>query len=132
TAGATLLAAPQKMNAYDETEPWEGIAYQDGGHTYFHNSLIWGENLTNVFITGSGMILGEGLVRSDGKQDQRSGFSTWNKPGAERTNSPPDRIGNKAIALKLCRNILIRDITIYKGGHFAILTTGCDNITVDN
>ena len=131
-AGATLLAAPQKMNAYDETEPWEGTAYQDGGHTYFHNSLIWGENLTNVFITGPGRIYGEGLVRGDGKQDSRSGFSNWNKPDAPRTNSPPDHLGNKAIALKLCRNVLIRDITILKGGHFAILVTGCDNMTVDN
>jgi hypothetical protein len=42
------------------------------------------------------------------------------------------RLGNKAIALKLCRNVLIRDITIYHGGHFAILVTGCDNLTVDN
>jgi len=40
--------------------------------------------------------------------------------------------GNKAIALKLCRNVLIRDITIFHGGHFAILVTGCDNLTVDN
>ncbi|HOL32465.1 MAG TPA: glycosyl hydrolase family 28-related protein, partial [Anaerohalosphaeraceae bacterium] len=47
-AGAVILGAPQEMNAYDFTEPWEGTAYQDGGHTYFHNSLIWGENLTNV------------------------------------------------------------------------------------
>ena len=42
------------------------------------------------------------------------------------------RLGNKAIALKLCRNVLIRDITIFHGGHFAILVTGCDNLTVDN
>ena len=51
-AGAVILGAPQAMNAYDPTEAWHGQAYQDGGHTYFHNSLIWGENLTNVSITG--------------------------------------------------------------------------------
>ena len=28
--------------------------------------------------------------------------------------------------------MLIRDITIFHGGHFAILVTGCDNLTVDN
>ena len=27
---------------------------------------------------------------------------------------------------------MIRDITIFHGGHFAILVTGCDNLTVDN
>ena len=45
---------------------------------------------------------------------------------------PPVRIGNKAIALKLCKNVLIRDVTIFHGGHFAILVTGCDNLTIDN
>ena len=134
-AGAVILGAPQKLKAYDETEAWEGIAYQDGGHTYFHNSLIWGENLTNVSITGPGMINGGGLVRGDGEQDRRSGFSVWNHTNALseiNTNMAPDRIGNKAIALKLCRNILLRDITIFHGGHFAILVTGCDDMTVDN
>jgi polygalacturonase len=42
------------------------------------------------------------------------------------------RIGNKAVCLKLCRNVLIRDITIAHGGHFAILATGCDNLAVDH
>lgn len=40
--------------------------------------------------------------------------------------------GDKAIAFKLCRNILIRDVTIYRGGHFGIILTGCELGTVDN
>jgi hypothetical protein len=131
-AGAVILGAPQNLNAYDPTEPWTPPAYQDGGHCYFHNSLIWGENLTNVSITGPGIINGGGLVRSDKILDEMSGYNIWNKPGAGRTNSGPVRLGNKAIALKLCRNVLIRDVTIFHGGHFAILVTGCDNLTVDN
>jgi polygalacturonase len=133
-AGATILGAPQKIDAYDPEEPFEGPAYQDGGHTYFHNSLIWGENLTNVSITGQGMINGGGLVRGDGNEDQMSGFSNFGKTNvdsAPNTNVPM-RLGNKAIALKLCRNVLLRDITIFHGGHFAILVTGCDDLTVDN
>src|SRR6202142_2150558 len=105
-AGAVILGAPQAMNAYDPTEAWQGQAYQDGGHVYFHNSLIWGENLTNVSITGPGMINGGGLVRADELLDATSGFTIWNKPGAARTNSGPSRLGNKAIALKLCPNVL--------------------------
>ena len=136
-AGCTILGAPQKMNVYDETEPWNTIAYQDGGHCYFHNSLIWGENLTNVFITGHGMINGGGLVRSDKVLDKMSNYSQWNATNFSLakftpTNMPPVRLGNKAIALKLCRNVVIRDVTIYHGGHFAILVTGCDGLTVDN
>ena len=170
-AGAVILGAPQAMNAYDEAEPFAGPAYQDGGHTYFHNSLIWGENLTNVFISGNGMINGGALSRGDGNEDQRSGLNASGRgssprgnmgtnfpparlgggggfAGARGTNFPPgrasgpgrpggansqpDRLGNKAIALKLCKNVLIRDVTIFHGGHFAILVTGCDNMTIDN
>src|SRR5204862_2699472 len=40
--------------------------------------------------------------------------------------------GNKSIALKNCRNVNLRDITIFHGGHFAILATGVDNLTIDN
>lgn len=129
-AGSIILGAPQEMNAYDETEPYSLGGYQDGGHCYFHNSLIWGENLTNVSITGDGMISGGGLVRKDEELDRMVGFDKFNPPV---TNSAPSvRLGNKAIALKLCRNVLMRDFTIYHGGHFAILVTGCDNLTVDN
>lgn len=131
-AGATIIGAPQSLNSYDETEPYSFGGYQDGGHCYFHNSLIWGENLTNVFITGNGMIQGGGLVRDDELLDDMCGLTTWDKPDAPKTSYPPVRLGNKAIALKLCRNVLIRDITIYHGGHFAILATGCDNLTIDN
>jgi len=134
-AGATILGAPQKLNAYDFTEPWTNNPYQDGGHCYFHNSLIWGENLTNVSITGSGMISGGGLVRADQLLNKMVGFGSelnnLSTHGAEVKDGAV-RLGNKAIALKLCKNVLIRDITIFHGGHFAILVTGCDNLTVDN
>jgi polygalacturonase len=114
-AGATILGAPQNMNAYDPAEPFAGTAYQDGGHTYFHNSLIWGEDLTNVWITGLGVINGGGLTRSD-----------------KEVGKGPIGLGDKAIALRRCRNVLIRDITIFHGGHFAVIVTGCDNMTIDN
>jgi len=134
--GATILGAQQQLKAYDEEEPFEGTAFQDGGHTYFHNSLIWGEGLTNVAITGSGMINGGGLVRTDGIEEQVSGYSNFGKtnatPAGPGTNAWPQRLGNKAIALKLCRNVLLRDFTIYHGGHFGILVTGCEDMTVDN
>ncbi|MBO5205705.1 MAG: right-handed parallel beta-helix repeat-containing protein [Prevotella sp.] len=118
-AGATILAAPAEMKAYDEAEPWEGPAYQDGGHTYLHNSLIWAVGQKNVSITGRGTIDGEGLTKRD---TEKAGNLQGGNIGT----------GDKAIALKECRNVLIRDITIYRGGHFAIIMTGCDLGTVDN
>jgi polygalacturonase len=136
-AGATILGAPQTLKAYDAEENFTGPAFQDGGHTYFHNSLIWGENLTNVSITGQGMINGGGMVIGDGIEDRVDGFDNFGKtdrlvPMDPGTNIWPQHLGNKAIALKLCKNVLIRDVTIFHGGHFAILVTGCDNMTVDN
>lgn len=128
-AGATILGAPQSLNAYDPAEPFPGQAYQDGGHTHFHNSLIWGESLTNVTICGRGTINGGGLVRNDKFLDHLNGFAA----ALDQAPAPDElRIGNKAICLKLCRNILIRDVTIFHGGWFAILVTGCDNLTIDN
>ena len=65
TAGAKILAAPGEMKAYDESEVFGAPGYQDGGHTYFHNSLIWAEGQQNISITGRGMIDGEGLTKRD-------------------------------------------------------------------
>ena len=120
SAGCTILAAPASMKAYDPSESFGGFPeYQDGGHTYFHNSLIWAEGQTNVSITGHGMIDGQGLTKKD---TEKAGKVQGGSIGT----------GDKAIALKLCRNILIRDVTIFRGGHFAIITTGCDRGTIDN
>lgn len=118
-AGAKIVAAPASMKAYDESEVFGFPEYQDGGHTYFHNSLIWAEGKQNVSITGRGMIDGEGLTKKD---TERAGNVQGGSIGT----------GDKAIALKLCRNILIRDITIFRGGHFAIIVTGCERGTIDN
>ncbi|GGH04233.1 rhamnogalacturonidase [Mucilaginibacter phyllosphaerae] len=118
-AGATITGAPAALNAYDQAEPFTDTAYQDGGHTYFHNSLIWGEHLENVSITGRGRIDGGGLTSKD---KEHMGDPTGGSIGT----------GDKAIAIKLSKNILIRDVTIFHGGHFAILLTGCNMVTLDN
>ena len=119
SAGAKILAAPAEMKAYDESEVFGAPEYQDGGHTYFHNSLIWAEGQHDVSITGRGMIDGEGLTRRD---TEKAGNVQGGSIGT----------GDKAIALKQCRNVTIRDITIYRGGHFAIIVTGCEIGTIDN
>ena len=58
-AGAVIIAAPASMKAYDKSEEFGFPEYQDGGHTYFHSSLIWAHGEENVSITGRGMIDGE-------------------------------------------------------------------------
>ena len=118
--GATVVAADpaaDSAHGYDSAEPnkpWED--YQDYGHNHWHNSLIWGEGLNDIAICGPGLIWGKGMSRG------------W---GAGPKAEDPG-VANKAIALKNCRNVLLRDFSILHGGHFGILATGVDNLTIDN
>lgn len=114
--GAILIAAnpAEQAGAYDSPEPniWgDSLKYQDFGHSHWHNSLIWGEDLENISILGGGLIHGKGLTRH-----------------GRRAPGP----GNKALALKNCRNVIIRDVSFLMGGHFCILATAVDNLTIDN
>jgi len=120
--GATLLAAPTSLSGvgYDAPEPQgDGESYQDYGHNHWHNSLIWGEGLHDFSIEGPGLIWGKGLSRG---YNHEPGLPEVTAPGA----------GNKAIALKDCYNVTLRDISILQGGWFGILATGVDNLTIDN
>jgi polygalacturonase len=111
-----------RSGAYDAAEPntaWD--AYQDYGHNHWHNSLLWGEDIHDLSITGPGLIWGKGLSNGRSKRDQGGSFV------AEQAG-----VGNKAIALKNCHNVIFRDFSILKGGHFGLLLTGVDNLTIDN
>lgn len=120
--GATILAADvpaegKTSGAYDlaePNEPWD--KYQDFGHSHWKNSLIWGDRLRNVAIFGTGLIWGKGLSRG----------------GREKPLAETPGMGNKAIALKNCQNVVLRDFSVLEGGHFAVLATGVDNLTIDN
>ena len=84
--------------------------YQDQGHSYFHDALIWGENLTNLTFTGAGKIDGHGALAT----------------GNPSSTTP----GDKVLCLVLCTNITITGITITNGGHFGILAQACANMLV--
>jgi polygalacturonase len=129
--GSAIVAADSPLagqqtgyngGVYDPAEPnapWE--AFQDYGHNHWHNSLLWGEGLHDLSITGPGLIWGRGLSNGRSLKDYGAPFT------AEQAG-----VGNKAIALKNCHNVLLRDFSILKGGHFGLLLTGVDNLTIDN
>jgi len=172
---------------YDVAEPKTAYdAYQDYGHNHWHNSLLWGENISDFSITGPGLIWGRGLSFGAGPGRAPAGAGASGpgfgpgrpdvaatpgsvvggaggaaaagagagaqgatgaagaaRPGAAggfnrgRGNYPMYQaeqpgVGNKAIGLKNCRNVVLRDFSMLKGGHFAILVTGVDNLTIDN
>jgi polygalacturonase len=140
--GATILAADPTVHKgkYDLPEPNEFDMYQDFGHSHWQNSLMWGIGIENFAIIGQGKIDGQGLSRrSPGPRRPRSVGET---PTSMAKNVSPlgetsplsemDGLGTKAIALKLSRNVTLKDFTIFRGGHFALLATGVDNLTIDN
>jgi polygalacturonase len=65
-------------------------------------------------MIGEGELWGRGLEKGDGPAEER--------PGA----------ANKLIALKRCHNVLLRDISLRAAGHFGVLATAVDNLTIDN
>jgi polygalacturonase len=107
-AGSTLAGAG---SGYDPAEPNPNDKYQDYGHSHFHDAMIWGNGLTNIGFTGSGTISGEGKFAS---------------------GTPKSGQADKLISLTRCNNLTLNGITIKNGGHFGILTNGCDNITSDH
>ncbi len=121
-AGATIEAVDWKVMPYDFPEPnQEGGNYQDYGHSHWKNSLIWGIGLENIAIVGNGLIHGKGL---------NSGYNRATGRYRDTADEPGE--GNKAIALRECRNVTLRDFSILHGGHFGILATGINNLFIDN
>jgi polygalacturonase len=188
--GATIKAAgTTERGEYDPPEPNAWNHYQDFGHTHWHNSLMWGENIHDVAILGPGMIDGkdalnrgwyaakkaatsapsatttgsatepiddvmmeeyddsemEPLPSGDDPTDDYQAALAATQPTSEPSTEPathPDYptekdtlgpgIGNKAIAIRGGHHVVIRDISIFEGGHFGILATAVDGLTIDN
>jgi len=134
SGGCTILAAdspkPDETTGYNggtydaggPAQAWE--QYEDYGHNHWANSLFYADGLHDVSISGPGLIFGKGLSHGSRVTESRGGYTPFK---AEQSG-----VGNKAIALKNCRNVLLRDFRVLKGGHFALLATGVDNLTLDN
>ena len=90
-----------------EPNPWR--KYQDGGHSHFHDSLLYGENIENVAIVGGQINGGHDAI---GHGDP--------KPGN----------GDKLITVKVGKNLDFENITHEKGGHFCYLLDDCQNVTI--
>lgn len=132
--GCTILAAdspkPDEATGYnggtydaaESNAPWE--PYQDYGHNHWRNSLFYAENQHDFAVTGPGLVHGKGLSHGTRATERRGDYQTF---VAEQAG-----VGNKTFAFKNCRNVLLRDFSVLKGGHFVLLATGVDNMTLDN
>jgi hypothetical protein len=100
--GATILASPDR----GDFDAYEKLTYQTGSDeetTYLYYSLLRGEDIHDVSIVGAGSV--------DGNR--------------------PKRGGPKPIALKNCRHVAIRGITVKNAGNYSISFLGCDDVDVD-
>lgn len=93
---------------------------QDAGHSFWQDSLMWGIRVENIKIIGNS-------AKIYGNMNLHIGDTPT-----------PAGAGTKTISLKLAKNIVIGGIDeshlliFEQSGWFAILTTGCDNIRVQN
>jgi len=108
-AGSTIMGA--SGTGYDAPESNPFSQFQDFGHSHFHDAMIWGNNLTNIGFIGSGTIDGGGNLI---------------------TGNPGSGHADKIISLTRCSNLTFNGITMRRGGHFAVLINGCDNVTADH
>ena len=118
---------------YEEPEVNPYLGLQDHGHSYFANSLVYGADLENIMICGRGLFTG-------GRFHPDTGELEYVLQGGD-PREPADRMlpghrgewfGNKGIALVRCRNLVLVDFSITIGGHFAIITEGCENLYVEH
>jgi hypothetical protein len=100
--GCTLTSSPDKSD-FDAYEKLAYDTFSDEETSYFHYALISGEGLENISIAGEGTI--------DGNRSQRG--------------------GPKLIALKTCRLISIRGLTLQNAPNYNISFLGCDCVDVD-
>jgi polygalacturonase len=108
--GATLIGS-RDGTGYDRPEPNPATPrFVDGGHGHFHDAVIWGERLRDVAIIGDGTIDGGGRLL---------------------TGEPIAGHADKLIAIARCDGLTVSGVTLRRGGHFALLTNGCDHIRSD-
>ncbi|WP_258318990.1 glycosyl hydrolase family 28 protein [Streptomyces griseorubiginosus] len=107
--GATLQGS--SADTYDKPESNPYDAYQDYGHSHFHNAMIYGDRLTDIGFVGQGVIDGMGNLI---------------------TGNPKSGEADKIISLTRCDGLTLGDgLTLRRGGHFAALVNGCTNVTSD-
>jgi len=107
-SGSTILGSG--ADTYDAAEPNPFDAFQDFGHSHFHDAMLWGDRLTNIGFVGSGTIDGGGNLI---------------------TGNPGSGEADKIISLTRCNGLTMSGIRLRRGGHFAALINGCTNVTSD-
>ena len=101
-SGATLIASPDKAD-FDPYETLDFKSFSDEETTYFNQALVRAQDAEYIGIVGPGTI--------DGNRTKRR--------------------GPKPIALKNCRHVAVRDITLRNAPNYNISLLGCDYVNIE-
>jgi polygalacturonase len=107
-SGSTIIGASGTGYDAPESNPYD--KYQDYGHSHFHNAMFYGDRLAHIGFVGSGTIDGGGHLI---------------------TGNPDSGEADKILSLTRCDGLTLDGVRFRRGGHFAILTNNCNNITSD-
>jgi polygalacturonase len=136
--------SPTDTGPYEDPENY--MTKQDVGHHYFRNSMFFGERLDNVKIIGNGLITGNGVLvtgdrvmnnAADNRSDKMftlklctnleiGGIHREEDLWYDAEKDIPYYIKKDGSKDYDVDNMLHID----RGGHFALLATGTDNINV--
>src|SRR3954449_7085750 len=105
-AGSTIVGASGTGYDTPESNPYD--QYQDYGHSHFRNAMFSGDRLTGIGFVGSGTIDGGGHLI---------------------TGNPDSGEADKILSLTRCTGLTLDGVRFRRGGHFAILTNNCNDIT---
>jgi hypothetical protein len=105
------IAIPPPNPAASHPNKWykEG-GYQDYGHSHWADSLIHGDSISNVTISGTGTIDGNGALLS---------------------GTPKAGHGCKMFGIVGSTNVSVRGLTARGGGWFTVLATDSEHLTFD-
>ncbi|MGB9604246.1 MAG: glycoside hydrolase family 28 protein [Bryobacteraceae bacterium] len=102
SAGAVIAASPDEA----DFEPYEKLPFppvDDRETTYSHYALLLGDGVSDVVISGTGVI--------DGNRSKRG--------------------GPKPVAFKNSQRIAIRNVTVRNSPNYAISLLGCDHVSIE-
>lgn len=94
-------------------------ACQDEGHTILNTAMFRGDSISNFGFQNASPGTNDGNSTIDGGGH----FTTGNGSA-----STPDKL----LSISNCSNLVLNGITLRNGGHFEVLTNGCDQVTSDH
>jgi polygalacturonase len=112
--GATLQASTNQVDFMKTPGNWTKAGRND------FLPFITGKDLTNLTITGSGIIDGGGAVWWGAAETARRAKSGYTLP---RPN---------LISLERCQNVRVEDITLQNSPKFHLVPSDCDDVVISN